>query len=161
MRSNRRSRLEVFGALFGSSYSFEIVPVGEPGDRPGDYSELTRSFWSAPFLRRLFRNVKNEPGSALEAPKQPQGYQNGTKMTPKWSSGTCFFGNRRKCDFEQPSYEKAILLRFAAIWKVTKIVKKTMQNTVRQKNDKNSAWNGPGRIFEDFGLQKGTQNVTP
>ena len=88
------------------------------------YSELPRSFWSAPFFRTPFRNVKNEPGSAREAPKLPQGYQNGAKMTPKRSSGTCFFGNRRKCDFEQPSYEKAILLRFAAVWKVTKSRKK-------------------------------------
>ena len=124
MRSNRRSRLEFFGALFGSSYSFEIVPVGEPWDRPGYYPELPRSFWSAPFFRTPFRNVKNEPGSAREAPKLPQGYQNGAKMTPKRSSGMCFFGNRRKCDFEQPSYEKAILLRFAAVWKVTKSRKK-------------------------------------
>ena len=36
-----------------------------------------------------------------------------------------------------------------------------MQTTVRQKNNKNAARNGPGRIFVDFGLQKGTQNVTP
>ena len=35
-----------------------------------------------------------------------------------------------------------------------------MQNTVRPKNAKNAARNGPGRIFKDFGLQKGTQNVT-
>ena len=71
-----------------------------------------------------------------------------------------FFGNRRKCDFEQPSHEKTILLRFVAIWKVTKIVKKNDAEHGAPKNDKNSAWNGPGRIFEDFGLQKGTQNVT-
>ena len=36
-----------------------------------------------------------------------------------------------------------------------------MQNTVRQKNAKNAARNAPGQIFKDFGLQKGTQNVTP
>ena len=106
-----------------------------------------------------FWNGKNEPGSAPEAPKRPQGSQNGAKIPPKRSPGTCFFGNGRKCDFEQHSYEKALLLRFAGVWKVTKMSKKSDAERGAAKKQKNAARDGPGRIFKDFGLQKGAQNV--